>query len=42
MLEHIDFAMCLRSTSGRSVPVSLFGGDDDDVINFKLMTSCSF
>ena len=27
---------CVRSTSGRSVPVILFGGDDDDVNNFKL------
>ena len=32
----------VRSTSGRSVPVILFGGDDDDVNNFKLMMYYSF
>ena len=34
--------MCVRSTSGRSVPVILFGGDDNNVNNFKLMTYYSF
>ena len=37
-----DMSPCVRSTSGRSVPVILFGSDDDDVNNFKLMMYYSF
>ena len=42
LCEDISTLPCVRSTSGRSVLVILFGGDDGDVNNFKLMTSCSF
>ena len=36
LCEDISTLLCVRSTSGRSVLVILFGGDDDDVNNFKL------
>ena len=42
LCEDISTLPYVRSTSGRSVLVILFGGDDDDVNNFKLMTSYSF
>ena len=42
LCEDILTLPCVRSTSGKPVPVILFGGDDDDMNNFKLMTYCSF
>ena len=36
LCEDISTLLCVRSTSGKSVLVILFGGDDDDVNNFKL------
>ena len=36
LCEDISTLLCVRSTSGRSVLVILFGGYDDDVTNFKL------
>ena len=42
LCEDVSTLPCARSTSGRSVLVTIFGGDDDGVNNFKLMTSYSF
>ena len=42
LCEDILTLLRVRSTSRRSVPVILFGGDDDEVNYFKLMTHYSF
>ena len=42
LCEDMSSLPYVRSTSGKSVSVFQFGGDDDDVTNFKLMAYYCF